>query len=147
MWLRIAERYPLALIREPLAMIRAHGGSMSRTTCVRRAYESERAIVEEAVARNPGDLGNLKPLALANIAVAAGLRSLRLGQASEARRMFAAAIRQNPGRLLAYCCFGLACLPGAALNRLSRTGRWLRSYAAPTRSSRLSLRYETLSTR
>lgn len=73
MWLRIAERYPAALIDEPLAMIRMHASNMSRLANPLEAYRSKRAILEGAIARNPRTSPGLRLRARANIAVAAGL--------------------------------------------------------------------------
>jgi glycosyltransferase involved in cell wall biosynthesis len=77
MWLRIAERHPATLINEPLAMIRMHANNMSRVATPFEAYRSKRAILEQAMARNPGAAAGVRLRARANIAVSAGLRYLR----------------------------------------------------------------------
>lgn len=67
MWLRIAARYPLAVVREPLATIRLHGDSMlARSSAAERANSLE-AVVERAAMRNPNRLARLKSRALAEI--------------------------------------------------------------------------------
>ncbi|HYL72966.1 MAG TPA: glycosyltransferase [Bryobacteraceae bacterium] len=133
MWLRIAEKYPVAFINEPLALVRVHDENMTRTTNVHQAYECKRTIVEDAVTRNPELLGSVKPRAMAAIAVAAGLRLLRSGEASAARRMFASALMETPWNLRAYCYFGAACLPGALHRCATRLASWFRHRTSRTK--------------
>ncbi len=86
LWMRIAERHPIELIGEPLASIRAHAASASRAVDPLVAYRSERAILEQALARNPAAAG-LARRALAGISLSTGLRCLRRGKWNGAARM------------------------------------------------------------
>ena len=92
LWLRIAERYPIALIDEPLALIRRHGESTSRTASPYEACRSREAILEQALARNPAadDIG---ARARAAIRASTGLRCLRRREFAGAGRMFFEAIK------------------------------------------------------
>lgn len=76
MWLRIAERHEVALIDEPLAMIRLHGGNMSRMADPWEGYRSKRAVLTDAMARNPEASAGLWLRAHTNIALSSGLRYL-----------------------------------------------------------------------
>lgn len=73
LWLRIAERHKATLIDEPLAMIRIHANNTSRMADPLEAYRSKRAILEQAMARNPRAADGVRLRARANIAVSAGL--------------------------------------------------------------------------
>jgi glycosyltransferase involved in cell wall biosynthesis len=92
LWLRLAGRHPVGLIDEPLAMIRAHGESASRSADPFEAYLSKRSIVEEALTRNPSATG-LARRAHAAIIASAGLRCLRRRKFSGAGRMLFRAIK------------------------------------------------------
>ncbi len=147
MWLRIAEKYPVAFINVPLALVRVHDENMTRAANVHQAYQCKRTIVEDAVARTPQLLGSVKPRAMAGIAVAAGLRLLRSGDAAAARRMFASAIMETPRNLRAYCYFGAACLPGTLHRCADRIASWLRIHTSRTRTGISPPCHETLSAR
>jgi glycosyltransferase involved in cell wall biosynthesis len=123
MWLRIAEQYPVAVIREPLALIRLHGANMMSTTNPAAVFESKRRIAELAIARNPERLADLRARCISALAHSAGLRFLRLGRRSEARIMFKKAIRIRPSSLASYAGLATALLPPSLLTRL---GAWRR---------------------
>ncbi len=76
LWLRLAERWPIDLIDEPLALIRSHRQSSSQAVDPMVSYRSRRAILEQALARNPS-AAPLAPRARAGIALSTGLRCLR----------------------------------------------------------------------
>ena len=96
MWLRIAAKYPVAVIKEPLALIRIHGGNISRTTDPGVAYRNKRSIMEAVMSGNRERLHDLRPRALANFAAAAGTAYIRFNSPAAARGMFFEAIRQLP---------------------------------------------------
>ena len=87
LWLRLAERYPAGLIREPLARIRRREDSTSLSADALEAYRSERSILSEALARNPA-CRDLAGRAMGAISASAGLRCLRRGRAINAARLF-----------------------------------------------------------
>jgi glycosyltransferase involved in cell wall biosynthesis len=77
MWLRIAERHTVSLIDQPLAMIRMHASNISQAWDPFEAYRNKRAILEDAIARNPRAAAGVRSRARVNIAVWAGTRCLR----------------------------------------------------------------------
>ena len=77
MWLRIAERHSAALINEPLAMIRLHARNISQAWDPLEAYRNKRAILEDAMARNPRIAAGVRSRARFYIAIWAGTRYLR----------------------------------------------------------------------
>ncbi len=99
MWLRIAAVSRVGVVREPLAKVRMHAASMTGTANVETSLKAKRLIVEHAVQRNPERLRALKARALVELEISAGMRYLRLGRPSEARALFAAALRQRPASL------------------------------------------------
>jgi glycosyltransferase involved in cell wall biosynthesis len=115
MWLRIAARWRVSVVREPLAKYRIHCASITHSSNADALYESKRKVVEQAVARNPERLEGMKSRVLAGIAVSAGLRHLKQGSKQDARRMFANAVRDWPWDLRSYFCLASACLPSLLL--------------------------------
>lgn len=120
MWLRIAARGPIAVIRKPLAQVRVHVNSMTRSSSADAIYESKRRIVEQTVARDPRRLEGIKPRVLAGIAISAGFRHLKLGNRQDARRMFEKALRERPWNLLSYLYLGSTSLPSGLLAAMNR---------------------------
>jgi glycosyltransferase involved in cell wall biosynthesis len=131
MWLRIAERHPIAVIREPLALVRAHDMSMTQTTNADAIYESKRRIVELAVARNAESLQSIKARALAALALSAGLRHLRRKNRSAARAMFLEVIRRRLFSPSACIFFAATCLPSFLVDALQAKARQFRANASP----------------
>ena len=68
MWLRIAERFPVAVIREPLAMVRVHDANMTGTTDPLVMFASKRRIAELAIARNPERLARIATRCISGLA-------------------------------------------------------------------------------
>jgi teichuronic acid biosynthesis glycosyltransferase TuaG len=93
LWMRIAERHPIRLIDEPLALIRAYQTSTSRAVDPLEAYRSERAILEQAIARNPVAAAGIVQHALSEISASTGLRCLRRGNLAGAGRLLFEALK------------------------------------------------------
>lgn len=127
MWLRIAARYPLGVVREPLALVRVHSCSMTQAASAHAVYRSKRNIVEQSAAQNKERLHDLKPRALAALAVGAGLRHLRSGRSREARTMFIEAARQRPSSIYSYCYIASTYMPAFAPAALHMFRRWFQS--------------------
>ncbi|MGA7237276.1 MAG: glycosyltransferase [Bryobacteraceae bacterium] len=92
LWLRLAEHNEIALIDEPLARIRSHEENTSRRADPLEAYRSKRAILQDALARNPA-VADVARRALASISASAGLRFLRRRQLASAGQMLFEAMK------------------------------------------------------
>lgn len=99
LWLRLAERHDIALIDEPLAWIRIHEENTSRRADPQEAYRNKRAILNEALARNPS-VEHVSARALAEISMSAGLRYLRRRELFAAGQMLFEAMKLR--------CYGIA---------------------------------------
>lgn len=132
LWLRIAAKYPVGVVRHALARRRVHRASVMSTEAPLDYYGEARGVIERAVARDPERLGGLQQRALGVLAYGAGRRMLERGNWGGARRMFWRAVVSNPLGLRGYGGLGLALtgktLGGIALRhlKLGRVGRWLR---------------------
>jgi GT2 family glycosyltransferase len=122
MWLRVAEKYPVAVIPDVLALIRVHGANMTGSADPLAVFASKRDIADSAISRAPDQLTDLRGRAVSLLAHSAGLRCLRLGRGSDARAMFLEAIRNWPGSFTSYAYLVIALLPAQFLTRLG--GAW-----------------------
>ena len=127
MWLRIAAKYPVAVIKEPLALIRIHEGNMTRITDPGVAYRSKRSIMEAAMSRNRDRLIDLRPRALANLATDAGIAYIRSNNPAAARGMFSEAIRQVPLDVSTYGYLAMTYFPTSFAYSLRALRRQLHS--------------------
>jgi len=126
MWLRIAARYPVGLVNRPLARYQVHSASSTGGEHPLVALESQLAVIERAVAREPERLAHLKNQAIAQVCIGTGRTLARDGNLAEARMLFARAIRLVPGAAEAYL-YWLSCLTGKPLlNVAIRLRHWLR---------------------
>jgi hypothetical protein len=98
MWLRIAARFPVACVRERLAVLRLHQDSFLAATPISRKVRSLEEVVARAVDREPHRLRKLRRQALFNIYHAAGVQQFRLGWSREARPFFRRAFLNRPAR-------------------------------------------------
>ena len=96
MWLRIAARYPLGVVRERLATIRLHTGSMLQRTPLGERAQGLRDVVERAVASQPERLGHLKSRALASIWHGAAVELIRAERYEDAHSYFRQELRCHP---------------------------------------------------
>jgi glycosyltransferase involved in cell wall biosynthesis len=99
LWLRIAARYPVACVNEPLATLRLHADSFLAATPLERRVLSQATVVRRAAHREPKRLGPLTARALSNVYHAAGVRLFRRQQIGAARGYFLNAWRHQPARL------------------------------------------------
>ena len=126
MWLKIAARYPVGLVPLPLARFRVHSTSMTGGEDPLVKLQGHLAVIEKATKREPVRLGPFKSRAVANHYVGAGRILARDGKRTEARRMFARAIRLAPRTIKAYV-YWLGCLIAQPrLNLAIRLRQWLR---------------------
>lgn len=96
LWLRIAARYPVARVGEPMARIRLHSDSFLASTPLSARVRSLENVVNRSVERERDRLGPLKAQALYNLYYAAGVSLYRAKHKAEARGYFLTAWRQLP---------------------------------------------------
>lgn len=118
MWLRIAARYPVGLIRRPLAGYRVHPTSSTGSEDLGRIFASELAVIEMTCAREP-HLAPLRPQALANRCISLANRLVGLGRISTACSFYRRALRLWPHPRPAF--LWLACVVGRPLLPWART--------------------------
>lgn len=124
MWLRIAARYPVGLIRRPLAGYRVHSTSSTGSEDPARIFASELAVVEMTCAREPR-LAPLREQAIAYRCISLANRLVGLGRLSTACTFYRRALHIRPHLLTAL--FWLACaIGGPALPWAARTWDKLR---------------------
>ncbi len=123
MWLRIAARYPLGVVREKLATIRLHPDSMLARSSLAEKARALQKVVERAAAREPERLGRLERRASATIWYGAGVQSVRARRFDEARSYFRQTLRYRPwglGALAYLLLFSLGPDIAAAVLRIKR---------------------------
>ena len=96
MWLRIASRFPLAVVNEKLAYVRIHQSSMMSTITVKNKAIGLQSVVERAVSRDPDRLMHLKKHALANIYHQAGVQLIRQNEYQQSGDYFLAELKCRP---------------------------------------------------
>lgn len=104
MWLRIAAKHAIGYVAQPLAKYRWHSSSMTGTTGPQYTFESKLRVIENAVAREPKRLADLRGRAIANLCTIMGKWMVKRNEDAKAREMFIRAIRYYPYdiRILAY---------------------------------------------
>jgi hypothetical protein len=109
LWLRLAARYPVACIHEPLTTLRLHEDSFLATTPLEHRVRSQENVLTRAAARESERLGPLTGRALSNVNHAAGVSLFRQQRTGAARQYFLSAWRHQPVRLeaLAYVLLSL----------------------------------------
>lgn len=127
LWLRLAARYPVACVDEPLANLRLHADSFLAATPVERRVRSQETVIQRAAARESARLGPLRKKALSNVYHAAGVGLFRRHETRSARPFFFKAWRHQPSRLecLAYAALSLlgSSLSMAAMRLLRSSAR------------------------
>jgi len=96
MWLRIAARHPLGVVRQNLALKREHPGSMMQSVSAAEKLHIQLAAIERAVSREADRLGPLKNKLLAKKYLDCGIVYLTQEQLSQARNFIAHARRLEP---------------------------------------------------
>jgi len=96
MWLWIAAKYQVRFVERPLAKYRRHATSMTGTMHLQSAFRSRWTIIENAVARDPERLSDLREQALAEVCLGMVGPMVRRGDRRGARRMLGRAARLVP---------------------------------------------------
>ncbi len=118
MWLRIAAKYPVGLVDQPLARLRVHSASTTAQMDLRYALQSKLLVVESAIARDPARLSDLRNRAVAKLYVGMGEYLVQRGDRIGAREMFGRAIRHYPYEARTIVYWATTLLPEMLLNRL-----------------------------
>jgi len=96
MWLRIANQFPLGVVREKLAYVRLHPYSMMSVTSMTEKVLGLEGVVLRAIDRQASGSHILKRDALANIYYRAGVQLVKQDQYKEARKYFFRELRCRP---------------------------------------------------
>ena len=122
MWLRIAARHPLGVVRQNLALKREHPGSMMQSVSAAEKLHIQLAAIERAVSREADRLGPLKNKLLAKKYLDCGIVYLTQEQLSQARNFIAHARRLEPFslRIMLYWLIPAFGEPGLWIYRLYR---------------------------
>lgn len=96
MWLRIAARYPVRCIDQPLVRYRIHPGQMSNTADLDATLRSRLSVIESLAATAPERVGDIRRAAAANAYFMVGRKWLNREERDRARRSLGSAIRHRP---------------------------------------------------
>jgi len=99
MWLRIAARYPIGVVREELALKREHPQSTMQRASTEEKLSDQLKIVEMVVAREPKRLEPLMNQLIAHIYMEHGIELVKCGAYPQARLCLAQAQQRAPGSL------------------------------------------------
>jgi glycosyltransferase involved in cell wall biosynthesis len=132
MWLRIASRYPIGFIDLPLVKYRIHRTSKRHSRDVQYIFQAMCTHVNNAVARDPDRLSDLRKHALASVCMDMGVMYLTRGDRLRAREMYARAIRLYPYYVKTWACWLATLLPMPTVN-------WLRDMLYLFRRYKLSM--------
>ena len=126
MWLRIAAKCPVEFVDQPLARYRSHRASTMGSTDLRYAFRNHWTLVENAVARDPERLSDLRGQALAGVCIRAAGLMVRRGDRRGARQMLGRAVRLFPWDLRIPLYWLAAFLPTAVADWALSVRRLLR---------------------
>ncbi len=101
MMLRIAARYPIALVPQILAYKRRHAANVTTSTGGQKGLNSSLEVVQRIVAQND-ELKAVEPQALAQIYRANGLLLAKSSLSKEARAAFREVLKRQPSDLATY---------------------------------------------
>lgn len=125
MWIRIAARYPVALVRLPLVRYRVHTTSGTGGEDQAFTFASQLAVIDRAAARDPQRLAHLRHQSIKELCYRVGRRLTAQGELATARKLFVLAARLVPGDARSYL-YWLGCLAGGpALRTAIQVRRWL----------------------
>ena len=119
LWLRIAERFAIHYVDEPLALYRRHAESLTGQICVQSYIDQHRTICALAMVRQPELYRHVVRRARARFAVNVAYRILNRSQRSEARRLLRLAMRETPVWLRPYVLYAASTMPDFII-RLAR---------------------------
>ena len=121
MWMRIAARYPVGVVQEPLARLRVHPSSLTAREDLWLTAEGALAVVRRAFERNPGLSEELRVRVVSHWHRCLGSGLLRAGRTREARELLSHAIEQGPLDPGSYIMWASTWLGDTVLRSLNRT--------------------------
>lgn len=102
MWLKIAAKYRIGYVPQPLAIVRCHVTSMIGSMNLSVSLQSRMRIVEQAVSREPERLKDLRKPALVKTYISIALYMLaRAADCKETRKIFLQAFKLDPFCMMA----------------------------------------------
>jgi hypothetical protein len=115
MWLRIAQKYEIGLVDEPLTFYRVHGKNAAFND--QKMFEDGKRI-REWIATWPEDRTELKP-AFAHNWACLGTERTWLGDKRGGRKAYLESLKRMPGRVKTYLRLLATFLPGKTFRKLS----------------------------
>ena len=116
MWLRIAARFQIGFVDEPLTLYRVHGANASHK--LERIWKDDQMLREWIETLLPKEQSDRARRALSHNAACLGTVRKLNGDPAGSRAAFALSIRRNPGRLKSYLRYLSTFLPVSAFRRL-----------------------------
>ena len=135
LWLRVALRHPVAVVREPCAEILHHAGRKTETMDLDAALEARVRLVRDAVARAPDRLGGAAAAALAGVHLGVARKWLVRGEAARARAVLRRGLACDPRHLPSLAFYGAALLPRPARRGLGALRSAARAAARAARGA------------
>ncbi len=120
MWLKIAAKFPIEYVDEPLAAYRRHSGNMLQGLSVEAILEGNLAVLESGFGHLPTSNPRLLARAHANLFFKIGLAYLKRGKAWEGRRMLSKALRSDPYQSRFYSFLAASLLPTGFVQALNK---------------------------
>lgn len=96
LWMKIAARYPVRFVNEPLVETRQHTRRKTKTMDLDHALKERLTIINDAVERNPARLAAAHDEARANLYVNFGRKWLDREERGRARKLFVKALQYDP---------------------------------------------------
>lgn len=118
--LRVAEKYPIGYLDQPLVRRLRHGGKKTTTMDLDDALHDRQAIITKAVRRNPDRLTDLYNPAMANLYTKMGRKALDREERFRALRMFGTAIKYAPTYWRAWLYGASSLFPRSILRLMGR---------------------------
>jgi hypothetical protein len=117
MWLRIAERFPLAAVKAPWAFITDRPGSNGKDILAMR--DSAEFVLEKAFSSYASNRSHMRRACLARVHYHAGASLRAFGLVHDARQELVASLRLDPFNAAVYWRLAMTLL-GPKLNRMAR---------------------------
>ena len=110
-WLKLAARFAVEYVDEPLAAYRVHAEGMSKVWLTPKILESHLSVLSNALSQLQGSNARIANAARANIYFKVGLSYLKRGEQSAGRRMLFRALLEDPLQLRFYVYQSISLLP------------------------------------